>query len=79
MIVSGEMQCFQGVGVVTRRDNADVEAGRVADSLTGAIASRYRDGLGGIDLQQVRRDQRQARRQVTRAMIRRLEQLWRQR
>lgn len=79
MIVSGEVQYFHGVGVLTRRDPADVEAGHVGVSLKGAIAPRYRDGLGGIDLEQVRRDQRQARRQVVRAMIQRLEQLWRQR
>ncbi|BCB08895.1 hypothetical protein HHSLTHF2_27850 [Vreelandella venusta] len=43
--------------------------------LDDAIPPRYRDGRGGIDLEQVQRDRRQAQKQVVRAMLRRLKQL----
>lgn len=43
--------------------------------LDNTIPPRYQDGRGGIDLEQVQRDRRQAKRQVVRAMIRRLKQL----
>lgn len=42
-----------------------------------AIPPRYLDARGGIDLEQVLRDQLQARRQVVQSMVRRLKQLWR--
>lgn len=44
--------------------------------LDDTITPRYQDGRGGIDLEKVQRDRRLAQRQVTRAMIRRLKQLW---
>ncbi len=78
MIVSREVQFFHGGLPLTRRDNDEVTEGSevsVDDSLRGSIPSRYRDGLGGIDLEQVRKDQRQARLEVVRAMMQRLGQL----
>ncbi len=79
MMVSEEVHYFHGGGPLTRREDGEVEEGSVDDSLEGTIPFRYRDGLGGIDLEQVRLDQLQARRQVVRAMIRRLEKLLRRR
>lgn len=79
MIVSDEVQFFQGRGQLICREDGEVKEGSVDDYSEGAIPLRYRDGMGGIDLEQVRRDQLQARRQVVRAMIRRLEKLLRRR
>lgn len=47
-----------------------------SNRMDDAIAPRYRDGRGGINLEQVEKDRRQARRQVIRAMIRRLKKSW---
>ncbi|MBN8239135.1 hypothetical protein JF541_08270 [Marinobacter hydrocarbonoclasticus] len=63
MFKSGDMHPFCGSRRSIRLDDA--------------IPPRYRDARGGIDLEQVQRDRRQAKRQVVRAMIRRLKQLWR--
>lgn len=72
MISSGEVQSIQGGSARSRRDDRDVKEWSIEDSPEGSIPPRYRDGRGGIDLEQVMRDQRAARRQVVRAMIRRL-------
>jgi hypothetical protein len=79
MIISEEVRYFQSGGPVTHREDGEVADRSVDDSLEGTIPLRYRDGVGGIDLEQVRRDQLQARRQVVRAMIRRLKKLLRRR
>lgn len=68
MLNSSKEQNFQHHSSLPRRDNDD--------SLLGSIPSRYRDGRGGIDLERVRLDQHEARRQVIQAMIRRIEKLW---
>lgn len=75
MFVSEEVRYFHNGDLLTRRGNDDVEDGNVNDSLEGAIPLRYQDGSQGINLEHVRQDQRQARRQVIRAMIRRLGEL----
>lgn len=75
MIVSEEVQYFHRGSPFTRQENDDLEKASVDDSLEGTIPLRYRDGTGGIDLEQVRRDQLQAQRQVVRAMIQRLAKL----
>ncbi|EAZ97899.1 hypothetical protein MELB17_13542 [Marinobacter sp. ELB17] len=79
MMISEEVLYFQSGGPVTHREDGEVADRSVDDSLEGTIPLRYRDGVGGIDLEQVRRDQLQARRQVVRAMIRRLKTLLRRR
>ncbi|SOB76484.1 hypothetical protein SAMN04488490_2176 [Marinobacter sp. LV10R510-11A] len=79
MMVSDEEQYFQGRGPLICREDGEVKERSVDDSLEGSIPLRYQNGQGGIDLEQVRRDQLQARRQVVRAMIRRLEKLLRRR
>ncbi len=75
MIFSEKIQYSHGGGSFTHRDNDCVEKESHDDSREGTIPLRYRNGLGGIDLEQVRRDQLQARRQVVRAMIQRLKNL----
>lgn len=45
------------------------------DAPESGIPPRYQDGMGGIDLEKVKRDQRQARRAVVRAMIQSLRRL----
>ena len=77
MMISEEVRYFHDDDPLTRRDDGKVEEGSGGDSLEGTIPLRYRDGVGGIDLEQVRRDQLQARREVVRAIIRRLEKLQR--
>jgi hypothetical protein len=79
MMILEQVLYFQSCGPVTHREDGEVADRSVDDSLEGTIPLRYRDGVGGIDLEQVRRDQRQARRQVVRAMIRRLGKLLRRR
>lgn len=68
MVDSKEEQYFNGVGSFTRQDNEDVEKEIVDDM--GAIPVRYQNGLGGIDIEQVRRDQRQAKQQFIQAILR---------
>lgn len=58
MFDSEDMRPFDGSSRSIRLDNS--------------IPPRYQDGRGGINLEQVQRDQQQARRQVIRTMIRRL-------
>ncbi|ROU01473.1 hypothetical protein EB809_05120 [Marinobacter sp. R17] len=67
MMVSGQAP-YMPRRLVTRQDHA----GEERESLKESISPRYRDGLGGIDLERVKRDQRRARREVFRALIRRL-------
>ncbi len=79
MMVSEKVQYFQGKRPLICREDDEVKEGSVDDSLEGSIPLRYQNGQGGIDLEQVRRDQLQARRQVVRAIIRRLKKLLRRR
>ena len=72
MLMLKEIRYFQGGNPSAFRENDDVSVRRTEDSLEGSIPPRYRDGLGGINLEQVKRDQRRARRDFVRAMIRRL-------
>lgn len=67
---------FQYLSTLSQSDNGDVAEGYVDDSTMGKIPSRYQDGRGGIDLERVRLDQHEARRQVIRVMIRRIQKLW---
>lgn len=67
MMVSGQAPYMPG-RLVTRQDHP----GEERESLKESISPRYRDGLGGIDLERVKQDQRRARREVFRALIRRL-------
>ncbi len=72
MLLSKEMNYFHGHNPLAFRENDDV-SGRGVDRLPGnSIPTRYRDGMGGIDLELVRRDQRRARREFVQAMIGRL-------
>ncbi|EON90866.1 hypothetical protein MARLIPOL_15844 [Marinobacter lipolyticus SM19] len=71
MLISQEMTYFHGSNPVALRENDEV-----ADSLPGnGIPPRYRNSMGGVNLEQVRRDQRRARQEVVRAMIQRLGKL----
>lgn len=79
MLNSRKEQNFQIRDSLPRSDNDDMPKGSADDSLKESIPSRYRDGRGGIDLERVRLDQHEARRQVIQAMIRRIEKLWRRR
>ncbi len=75
MLISEEMKYFHGGIPFAHRDNDDVTDRRVDESLGGCIPPRYQNGLGGIDLEQVSRDQRQARREFVGAMLQRLGKL----
>ncbi|WP_297794911.1 hypothetical protein [uncultured Marinobacter sp.] len=71
MLISQEMTYFHGSHPVALRENDEV-----ADRLPGnSIPRRYRNRMGGVNLEQVRRDQRRARSEFVRAMIRRLDKL----
>lgn len=74
MISTAVQQIYQG-GTTMGREN-DAEKRPVGGAPGDTIPPRYRDGRGGIALEQVQRDRREARRQVVRAMIRRLGDLW---
>lgn len=75
MLISEEIQYFQGSNPLTRRDGDDVSDRCVNDSSGNSVPCRYRDGMGGVNLEKVKRDQRQARKEVVRAMIRSLRNL----
>ncbi|SNY99113.1 hypothetical protein [Halomonas sp. hl-4] len=70
MMKSKEVQSFNAGGLLTHRNNVDVKNNSVDDQ--GTIPLRYQDGMGGIDIEQVRRDQRQAQQQFIRAILRHL-------
>jgi hypothetical protein len=77
MMNSTKVQNLQHHGSLPRCDNDAVSEGSADNLLKGSIPSRYRDGRGGVDLERVRLDQQEARRQVIQAMVRRIEKLWR--
>ncbi|WP_166254893.1 hypothetical protein [Marinobacter salicampi] len=72
MMISGEAHYGNGDSSLFRQPDTVVDERNVDGSPKGTIPNRYRDGLGGINLEQVRQDQRQARRDVVRGMLRRL-------
>ena len=77
MMNSTKVQNLQHHGSLPRCDNDAVPEGSADNLLKASIPSRYRDGRGGVDLERVRLDQQEARRQVIQAMVRRIEKLWR--
>jgi hypothetical protein len=74
MLISAEKIYPRGGNPLTFREHADRNT---KESHRNSIPLRYRDGMGGIDLEQVKRDQRRARRDFVRAMIRGLNRLQR--
>ncbi|PCC97981.1 hypothetical protein EAO82_04565 [Halopseudomonas pelagia] len=75
MLNAGNIQYFQhGESTPQSDENGGAEVG-IDHTLNDSIPARYQDGRGGIDLEQVRRDQREARRQVLQWVIRRLRRL----
>ncbi|HET8802730.1 MAG TPA: hypothetical protein VFN01_16290 [Marinobacter sp.] len=79
MLMSEEMKYFHGGNPLARRGNHEAPDRSADDSLEGNIPPRYRDGLGGINLEQVKRDQRRARQEFVRAMLRGLGKRWHRR
>lgn len=65
MLITAETRDFEGSKPSAHTD----------DEAPGSIPARYRDRMGGINLERVRRDQRRARLQVVRGLIRHLSQL----
>ncbi len=79
MLLSKEMTFFHGHNPLAFREKEDV-SDRSVDRLPGnSIPPRYRNRMGGVNLEQVRRDQRRARREFVRAIIQRLDKLRRPR
>ena len=79
MMMSGEVQYFRGTCPLVARDRDNGEAGDSNAALKLSIPPRYRDGMGGIDLEQVRRDRRRSRNEVMRGAIVQLSRLRRRR
>ncbi len=77
MIVSGAAKYFYRSSGPVRRGNNKAKKAIGDNALGEAIPSRYRNGLGGINIEQVQRDRLEARRQVVRAMTRSLGRMWR--
>lgn len=75
MLILDQIKYFHSGNSLARHENDDVAGQRVDESFKGSIPPRYGDGLGGIDLEQVKRDQRQARQELVRAMLHRLGKL----
>lgn len=75
MTMSYAVQQIHQVGTTGGRKR---EAGqRTTRNVPGTtIPPRYRDGRGGIAVEQIHHDRREARRQVVRAFMRRLGALW---
>lgn len=72
MINSAQIPQAPGSIPFIPRNHLDGGKEPVADTPTETIPARYRNGAGGIDLEQVRRDQRQARRAFMQSIGRRL-------
>ena len=72
MLISKEMTFFQASNPLAFREKDDGSDRSVDRLHESTIPTRYRDGMGGINLEQVRRDQRRARSEFVRAMIQRL-------
>ncbi len=65
-----DVKCTMICEEAKHSQNDDLEAGTAKEPKEETIPLRYRNGQGGVDIERVRRDQIQARRQVVRAMIR---------
>ena len=74
MLISAEKPYLSGGNSLAFREPAD---GNAKELHRSSIPLRYRDGMGGVNLEQVKRDQRRARRDLMRAMIRGLNRLLR--
>ncbi|MBL3558217.1 MULTISPECIES: hypothetical protein [Marinobacter] len=72
MLISEEMKYFHGSNPLALRDNDDASGPKTGDSCEGSIPARYRSRMGGINLEQVKRDQRRARTELVQAIIHRL-------
>lgn len=72
MLISEQMTHFHGGNPLVLRDNDDVSGPKTGGTFGGSIPTRYRSGMGGINIEQVKRDQRQARRELVQAIIHRL-------
>lgn len=72
MLISAEKTYLRGGYPLAFREHADRNE---KESHRSSIPLRYRDGMGGVNLEQVKQDQRRARRDVVRAMIRGLNRL----
>jgi len=75
MLIPAEKTYLRGGNPLAFRDNDDAPGRAPSDAPKSNIPPRYRDRMGGINLEQVRRDQRRARREFVRAIIRSLEKL----
>lgn len=76
MSVFEEVQYVNSGIAVALRDSDNAEKGRASDLPGESIPARYRDGRGGINLEQVRRDQLRARQEWLRAVVQRMKALW---
>jgi len=70
---------FQDERPLTCGDDDPANVGRGDDANLGSIPLRYRDGRGGIDLERVRQEQNQARREAVQWLMHNLVQLWQRR
>lgn len=75
MLISEQIKYFHSGNPLTRPEHDDVSDQRVDEPIEGSIPPRYRDGRGGINMAQVKRDQRQARQELVQAMLHRLGKL----
>lgn len=64
MLISEQMPYLHPSQVLLRESHTD--------SPETSIPTRYRNGRGGINLEQVKHDQRRARNEVVRAMLQRI-------
>lgn len=75
MLISAEKSYLRGGNPLAFRERDDVSERDASELRRSSVPLRYRDGMGGINLEQVRQDQRRARRDFVRAMIRGLNRL----
>jgi hypothetical protein len=71
-----EVQYVNSGAPVALHDSGNAEKGRASDLTGESIPVRYRDGRGGINLEQVRREQLRARQEWLRAVVQRMKALW---
>ena len=76
MLFSSQAHHYQHGDLLVHSDHHDKEGVSTDDSPGESIPHRYRDKSGGINIEQVRKDQLRARQQVVQAALKRFKKIW---
>ena len=76
MIISGDTKHFYHSAGALYRESAEAYRATRETAFREPIPTRYRGESDGIDLEVVRKDRQEARRQVVRAMLQSIANIW---